>query len=80
MLDPSLNNLLIETIASNIKSKEMDEIGRMLNKKFNLYDLAEKTSVVTIGARPAATVLVEHMESSHNNHQCGYSCKLQACK
>ena len=68
MLDPSLKNLLIETIAANIKSKEMDEIGKMLNKKFNLYDLAEKTSVVTIGARSAATVLVDHMESINKIH------------
>jgi class 3 adenylate cyclase len=40
----------------------------MLNKKFNLYDLAEITSVVTIGARSAATVLVENMESINKLH------------
>ncbi len=63
MLDPSLKNLLIETISCSIKIKEMDEIGKMLNKKFDIYALAEKTAVQTMGLRLAATVLVENMEA-----------------
>jgi len=69
MLDPALKNLLIETISNNIKTKEMDEIGRMLNRKFDLYDMASKTSNVTIGARSAATVLVDYMESDSKLHE-----------
>ncbi|MDC7240729.1 MAG: adenylate/guanylate cyclase domain-containing protein [Spirochaetales bacterium] len=63
MLDPSLKNLLIETIHPCIKIKEMDEIGKMLNRKFDIYALAEKTAVQTMGLRLAATVLVENMDS-----------------
>ncbi len=63
MLDPALKNLLIETISNNIKTKEMDEIGKMIDRKFDLYDMAAKTSNVTIGARAAATVLVDYMET-----------------
>lgn len=63
MLDPSLKNILVETISGCIKIKEMDEIGKMLNKKFDIYALADRTAVQTMGLRSAATVLVEFMES-----------------
>ena len=62
MLDPSLKNLLIETISACLKPTEAAEIGRMLSKKFDLHSLADKTVNMTIGARPAASILVEHME------------------
>ena len=65
MLDPSLKNLLIETISSCLKPTEAAEIGRMLSKKFDLHSLADKTVNMTIGARPAATILVEHMENTN---------------
>ena len=64
MLDPSLKNLLIETMSSCIKPNEVAEIGKMLSKKFDLHSLAAKTVNMTIGARPAATILVEHMEDT----------------
>jgi class 3 adenylate cyclase len=61
MLDPSLKNVLVETLSGCIKIKEMDAIGKMLSKKFDIY--AEKTAVQTMGLRSAATVLVDYMES-----------------
>ncbi len=64
MLDPSLKNLLIETISASAKPTEIAEIGGMLSKKFDLHSLADKTVNMTIGARRAATILVEHMEST----------------
>ncbi|MBF9014800.1 MULTISPECIES: adenylate/guanylate cyclase domain-containing protein [unclassified Oceanispirochaeta] len=65
MLDPSLKNILVETLSGCIKIKEMDEIGKMLNKKFDIYALADRTAVQTMGLRSAATVLVDFMESCH---------------
>ncbi|MDC7234073.1 MAG: adenylate/guanylate cyclase domain-containing protein [Spirochaetales bacterium] len=69
MLDPSLKNLLIETISGSIKIKEMDEIGKMLYKKFDIYGLAEKTAVQTMGLRTAATVLVEYMNTNNKSDE-----------
>ncbi|OQY34180.1 MAG: hypothetical protein B6241_05700 [Spirochaetaceae bacterium 4572_59] len=63
MLDPSLKNLLIETISQSIKTKEIDEIGKMLSKGFDLNKLSGMPPNVTIAARLSGTVLVEYMES-----------------
>lgn len=65
MLDPSLKNLLIETISQSIKTKEIDEIGKMLSKGFDLNKLSEMPPNVTIAARLSGTVLVEYMESKN---------------
>ncbi len=62
MLDPSLKNLLIETISQAIKAKEIDEIGKMLSKGFDINELSGKPSNVTIPPRLSATILVEYME------------------
>ena len=61
MLDPSLKNLLIETVSLAIKAKEIDEIGKMLSKGFDLNQLSGKPSNVTIPPRLSATILVEYM-------------------
>ncbi len=69
MLDPSLKNLLIETISVNIKTKEIDEIGRMLSKGFDLNKLSGKPSNVTIAPRLSATVLVDYMEQKKKTEE-----------
>lgn len=69
MLDPSLKNILVETISGCIKIKEMDEIGKMLNKKFDIYAAAERTAVQTMGLRSAAIVLIDYMESSNQTDE-----------
>ena len=63
MLDPSLKNLLIETISLSIKQREIDEIGKMLSQGFDLNKLSGKPPNVTIPPRLAATILVEYMEA-----------------
>lgn len=62
MLDPSLKNLLIETISSNISTKEIDEIGKMLQKGFDVNALSGKPANVTITPRMSATILTDMME------------------
>ena len=66
MLDPSLKNLLVETVSSTIKAKEIEEIGKMLSKGFDLNQLSSTPTHVTIAPRIAATVLVDHMEEKKN--------------
>jgi len=63
MLDPSLKNLLIETIALNMKTKDIDEIGKMISRDFNVYQQADQSHHVTLPVRTSATVLVDFMES-----------------
>ncbi|OQX29763.1 MAG: hypothetical protein B0D92_01935 [Spirochaeta sp. LUC14_002_19_P3] len=65
-LDPSLKNLLIETISGNMPSDQIEALGQMLIPSFSIYELSGKGKNFTIAPKTAAELLVNIMiEKKH---------------
>lgn len=59
MLDISLKQEVIEILAATFKANEINEIGVILFRKFDLHQVSGTRSIETISSRRAATILVE---------------------
>ena len=59
MLEPALKNHKIELLAQNFRSDEIDEIGRLLFKKYNSHQLTGTETHFTLSPRKCAAALVD---------------------
>ena len=59
MLEPALKNHHIELIAQNFRPDEINEMGRLLFKRFDSHQLTGTEMRFTLSPRKCATVLVE---------------------
>lgn len=62
-LDPSMKNLLIETIGSNLVADQVEFLGSMVVGEINIHDLSGKRRNFTLSPRMAAEVLIDHLTS-----------------
>lgn len=66
MLDIALKTDLIELLARNLKTEQIEELGRrILNRNLNIYDEANEYQHVTLPPRRAADTLVQACQQ-HN--------------
>ncbi|WP_319476407.1 adenylate/guanylate cyclase domain-containing protein [Marispirochaeta aestuarii] len=59
MLEPALKNRKIELLAQNFRPDEIDEIGRLLFKKYNSHLLTGTETHFTLSPRKCAAALVD---------------------
>jgi class 3 adenylate cyclase len=59
VLDISLKQEVIEILAATFKANEINEIGVILFRNFDLHQVSGTRSIETISSRRAATILVE---------------------
>lgn len=62
MLEPSLAHQLTELLAANLKPDDINEIGKLIDRKFDMHRLTGERQHVSIGAKRAAALLVEYLE------------------
>ncbi|TVQ36489.1 MAG: adenylate/guanylate cyclase domain-containing protein [Spirochaetaceae bacterium] len=67
MLDIALQKDLVELLANNFKSAQIEEFGKLLFGKFDVYALLKEQNHITIPARSAAQLLVEHCSARDCN-------------
>ncbi|TVR31753.1 MAG: adenylate/guanylate cyclase domain-containing protein [Spirochaetaceae bacterium] len=60
MLDIALEKDLIELLATNFKAAQIEELGKLLFGNFDIYKLLNEQNHITIPARRAAQLLVQH--------------------
>lgn len=60
MLDISLKQEVIEILSASFKTDEINEIGVILFRKFDLHQVSGTRSTETVSSRRAATILVEY--------------------
>lgn len=59
MLDISLKQEVIEIVSASFKADEINEIGIIIFKKFDLHQISGTRSIETLSNRKAATILVD---------------------
>ncbi|WP_053228274.1 adenylate/guanylate cyclase domain-containing protein [Spirochaeta cellobiosiphila] len=69
MLDSALRLELIEILNINFKSNDITEIGKALFRSFDLHDVSDTRTIVTISDRKAAEILVDYVESKNKTSQ-----------
>jgi class 3 adenylate cyclase len=62
MLEPSLASHLAELISANFKTDDINELGRLIDKKFDAHKITGERRHVSIGARRAAGLLIDYLE------------------
>jgi len=62
-LDPAIRNDLVELIAANFKTNQVNELGRLLLGTWDSNVAAGKRSHVSLSPRQCAGLLVEHCEA-----------------
>jgi class 3 adenylate cyclase len=62
-LEPAIRNDLVELIAANFKTSEVNELGRLLLGSFDSNQAAGKRSHISLSPRQCAGLLVERCES-----------------
>ena len=60
MLDIALEKDLIELLATNFKAAQIEELGKLLFGNFDIYRLLNEQNHITVPARRAAQLLVQH--------------------
>lgn len=66
MLDISLKQEIIEILAATFKADEINEIGVILFRDFDLHQVSGTRSIATLSNRRASTILVEYCMDRHN--------------
>lgn len=61
-LEPAIRNDLVELIAANFKTNEVNELGRLVLGTFDSNEAAGKRSHISLSARQCAGLLVERCE------------------
>ena len=64
MLDPGLTNNIIEMLTKNLKPDQINEIGKLIIKKFDMYAILGLDQHITISKRKAAATLIEECASA----------------
>ncbi len=72
-LDPSLKNLLIETVSGSLVADQIEILGQMLIPGLKVHELSKKRSDFTLSPRMAAQVLTEYL---NEKRQLGNFIKL----
>lgn len=62
ILEPSLHNLLVETLAESLNADQVEAMGKILDSEFNIYEITGTARQVTLGANLAARELVKYFE------------------
>ncbi len=62
MLEPAIYNDLIELIASNFKTDEINELGKLILKTFDSNQVSGTKSTISISPRKCARLLVDCCE------------------
>ncbi len=65
MLDISLQQEVIEILSAAFKADEINEIGVILFKKFDLHQISETRSIETLSSRRAAGILMDYCIEKH---------------
>lgn len=65
MLDISFQQEIVEIISATFKAGEINEIGVILFKKFDLHQISGTRSIETLSSRRAAGILVEYCIEKH---------------
>lgn len=65
MLDISLQQEVIEIISASFKADEINEIGVILFKKFDLHQVSDTRSIETLSSRRAAGILMDYCVEKH---------------
>jgi class 3 adenylate cyclase len=63
MLDPGITNNVIEMLSKNLKPDQINEIGKLIIKKFDMYEILGIDHHITISKRKAAATLIEQCSS-----------------
>lgn len=69
MLDISFKQEIIEIVAATFKANEINEIGVILFREFDLHQVSGTRSIATLSSRRAATILVEYCMEAHHEIQ-----------
>lgn len=64
-LDPSLANLLAETLAASMLADQMQLMGEILDSKINIRCMSKKAANVTIAPRVAAQCMIAYFSSKN---------------
>lgn len=65
MLDIALKQEVIEIISASFKADEVNEIGIILFKKFDLHQISGTRSIATLSSRKAAGILLDYCIDKH---------------
>ena len=65
MLDLSLKQEVIEIVSASLKTNEINEIGIIIFKKFDLHQISGTRSNETLSCRKAAGILIEYCIEKH---------------
>lgn len=60
MLDISLQQEVIEIISASFRADDINEIGIVIFKRFDLHQISDTRSIETLSSRRAATILVDY--------------------
>lgn len=66
MIDTALTQELIELISLSFNASEINEIGNIMFKKFDLHEISGTRHTLTVNTRKAASILAGHC---HTNNQ-----------
>ncbi len=69
MLDPTLRNTIIEMLSKELKSDQIDEIGRFLIKGHSSHTTLGLNNHVTVTPRKAAAALVDECTENHREEE-----------
>jgi class 3 adenylate cyclase len=65
-LEPAIRNDLVELIAANFKTNEVNELGRLLLGSFDSNEAAGKRSHISLSSRQCAVLLVDQCEDGNH--------------
>lgn len=69
MLDISLRQEVIEILSASFKTAEINEIGVLLFKCFDLHEVSGTRSIATLSSRKAASILLDYCIERHREIQ-----------
>jgi len=65
VLDISLKQEVIEIVSASFKADQINEIGIIIFKKFDLHQISGKRSIETLSSRKAAGILIDYCIEKH---------------
>lgn len=65
MLDPGLTNNVIEMLSKNLKPDHINEIGKLIIKNFDMYEILGLDHHITVSKRKAAATLLEQCSNEN---------------
>jgi class 3 adenylate cyclase len=69
MLDPGITNNVIEMLSKNLKPDQINEIGKLIIKKFDMHTILGLDHHITVSKRRAAATLIEQCAAAEREDE-----------